>query len=286
MKHNKWITWTMVSVVALVACGTWMVTSCSSKKQPDKEAGDTTPKYLVLYYSQTGSTKAVAEELQQELGADIDSIVPEEPYDGTYEQTIERSQQERQKGITPAVKVLNVNPDDYDVIFLGYPIWFGTYAPPVAGLLNKYDFAGKKVVPFCTFGSGGLETSTENLKQALPKAEIANGYGVRTVRTYAIQKEVNRFLIENGYIEGEVEALADYSEQQPVTDEEKAIFESACGDYKFPLGTPVTVGKRTTADGTDYCYTVKSDRDDVTYNIYVTVGNETDAKPEFTRVVR
>lgn len=279
MKGYKKIVLALAAVAVMAACG--------AKKQSNTQQEESSAtKYLVLYYSQTGTTKAVAEELQKQLGADIDSIVPEEPYAGSYDQTIERGRQERESGATPALKPLNVNPDDYDVIFIGYPVWFGTYALPVASLVKDYDFAGKTVVPFCTFGSGGLEASAADLKNALPEAEVADGYGVRTARMAAVSKEVNRFLVENGYIEGEVEALPDYSEQQPVTDEEKAIFEAACGDYRFPLGTPLTVGKRSTADGTDYLYTVKNANREETAAIYVTVGNGADAKPEFTRIVR
>ncbi len=273
MKGYKKVVSALAAMSVLVACG--------AKKQQDA-----TVKYLVLYYSQTGTTKAVAEELQKALGADIDSITLENPYDGTYDETIERSRQERESGVTPALMPLNVNPDDYDVIFLGYPVWFGTYAVPVAGLLKEYDFAGKKVVPFCTFGSGGLESSAEDLRKALPEAEIADGYGVRTARMAAVPKELSRFLVENGYIDGEVETLPEYSEQQPVTDEEITIFDAACSDYRYPLGTPVTVGKRSTADGTDYVYTVKTGNNDGTATIYVTVGKEEYAKPEFTRIVR
>ena len=64
------------------------------------------------------------------------------------------------------------NLSDYDVIFLGYPIWFGTYAMPIATLVKEQDFAGKTIVPFCTFGSGGLNTSTDALTKALPKAKV------------------------------------------------------------------------------------------------------------------
>lgn len=278
MKNFKRMVWALGAMIALVSCGT--------KKQSDNQTESASSKYLVLYYSQTGVTKTLAEELQRELGADIDSILPENPYDGSYEQTIARGRQERESGVAPVLKPLNVNPDDYDVIFLGYPIWFGTYALPVAGLLDEYDFAEKKIVPFCTFGSGGLESSVSDLKKALPAAEIAEGYGVRTARMEAISQEVNRFLIENGYLEGEVEALPEYSEPLPVTDEDKAVFESACGSYRFPLGTPVTVGKRETAERVDYCYTVKNTDSESTATIYVTVGKEADAKPEFTRIVR
>ena len=94
---------------------------------------------------------------------------------------------------------------------------------------------------------------------------------------------------ENGYKEGTVAQLPAYSAQQPVTDEEKAIFDAACSSYQFPLGTPLTAGKRTTDDSIDYKFTVKSrgmNGEDGTSIIYVTVGKEQGAKPEFTEVVR
>lgn len=121
---------------------------------------------------------------------------------------------------------------------------------------------------------------------------IARSYGcrgVRTARVAAAEKELDRFLKEHGYKKGTVEKLADYSAQQPVTDAEKEIFDAACSSYQFPLGTPQTVGKRQTPDGTDYKYTVKSrgfNGEEATSVIYVTVGKEAGAKPEFTQVVR
>jgi len=220
-------------------------------------------KALVLYYSQTNNTKSVAEELQKQLGADIESVEADKP--------------------------LQSNLSKYDVIFLGYPIWSGTYATPIATLIKANDFAGKTIVPFCTFGSGGLNTSSDALKQALPKATIKPGYGVRAARLAATAKELDRFLKENGYKKGTVKKLPDYSAQKPVTDADKAIFDAACSNYQFPLGTPETVGKRTTDDSTDYKYTVKSrgfDGKEGTTIIYVTVGKQAGAKPEFTEVVR
>ena len=173
-------------------------------------------KALVLYYSETGTTKTVAEEIQAQTGADIEGIEAVVPYSGNFQETIQRSNR-----------------------------WFGTYALPIATLVKEQDFAGKTVVPFCTFGSGGLNTSSVDLKKALPKANIAAGYGVRTARVAAASKELDRFLKENGYKQGTVEKLPDYSVQQPVTDAERAIFDAACSSYQFPLGTPQTFGKRT-----------------------------------------
>ena len=246
-------------------------------------------KVLVLYYSETGTTKAVAQELQKQLGADIEGIEAVEPYSGDFQATIQRGQREMQSGNWPALKALKSKLSKYDVIFLGYPIWFGTYANPIVTLVKSNDFDGKTVVPFCTFGSGGLNTSTDNLKKALPKANIKPGYGVRTARVASAAKELNRFLIENGYKKGTIAKLPDYSAQQPVTEADKAIFDAACSSYQFPLGTPQTVGKRTTDEGTDYKYTVKSrgfDGSEATSTIYVTVPNTGSNKAEFTEVVR
>ena len=246
-------------------------------------------KSLVLYYSETGTTKTVAQELQKQLGADIEVIEAVEPYSGDFMETMQRGQREMQSGETPALKPLKKKITDYDVIFIGYPIWFGTYAMPIATLVKENDFAGKTIVPFCTFGSGGLNTSSDALKKALPKAKVQKGYGVRTARVTAAAKELDRFLKENGYKEGTVAQLPAYSAQQPVTDEEKAIFDAACSSYQFPLGTQLTAGKRTTDDSIDYKFTVKSrgmNGEDGTSIIYVTVGKEQGAKPEFTEVVR
>ena len=251
--------------------------------------GCTKQKTLVLYYSQTGTTQTVAEELQKQLGADIERIEAVVPYDGDFQATIQRGGDELRSGEVPELKPIQANLADYDVIFIGYPIWFGTYARPIATLVKENDFAGKTIVPFCTFGSGGLSTSTEDLKKALPDADIRPGYGVRSARVAAAAKELDRFLKENGFKEGDVAPLPDYSEQQPVTEEDSLIFDAACSGYQFPLGTPQTVGKRQTEESTDYKFTVKSrgfNGEEGTSTIYVTVGNEAGAKPEFTEVVR
>ena len=244
-------------------------------------------KTLVIYYSENGTTKTVAEEIQKQLGADLEAVEAVEPYTGDFGATMQRGNKERQSGQWPAIKPLKKKIADYDVIFLGYPIWYGTLANPMDTLVKAEDFAGKTIVPFCTFGSGGLNTSTADLEKALPKAKVMKGYGVRAARVTKAAKELNRFLIENGYKKGSVEKLADFSEQKPVTEADKKLFDEACSSYQMPLGTPKTVGKRATADGTDYKFGVVSrgmDGKEASSTIYVTV--EKGGKPEFTEVVR
>ena len=246
-------------------------------------------KMLILYYSQTGVTQQVAQLLQQELGADMERIEAVVPYDGDYKATIERSGRERKENILPEIKPLKVNVKDYDVIFLGYPIWFGTYALPMKTFVKYNSLAGKTLVPFCTFGSGGLSSSCADLAKDQPMAKVEKGYGVRAARITSAAKEVNRFLIENGYKSGKVKRLPDYGKQKPVTKADIAVFDAACSGYQFPLGTPLTVGKRKTADSRDYKYIVKSrgmNGEDAMSTIYVTMGKAKGSQPEFTEVVR
>ncbi len=267
----------LAAVLMLAACGN------QNKKETEMK------KYLVIYYSQTGVTRQVALEIARQLNADTLSLQVENPYSGTFDETVARVQNERETGELPRLKPIDVDLSAYETIFLGYPIWFGTYAPPIAALVEQEDFEGKRIVPFCTFGSGGRVNSRDDLTAALPLADVTEAYGVRTVRVDKAPAEVKRFLSENGFLEGETVKLPDFSPQQPVTDEEVALFNAACGSYPFPLGTPVSAGSRTTDQGTDYEFVAESQDSDgntSTMTIYISVGKEEGAVPEFTEVVR
>ena len=170
----------------LIMAATLLVAvSCGAKKES---------KTLVLYYSQGGTTKVVAEAIQQALGADIEEILPVDPYDPDFNATISRGQKEMNEGKFPELEPIKANVKDYDVIFVGFPVWFGTYANPIETLLTTVDFSGKEVVPFCTFGSGGLDTSSKAIAAKLPNATVLPGYGVRAARIDAVPAEVDRFL--------------------------------------------------------------------------------------------
>ena len=252
------------------------------------------PKMLVLYYSQTQTTQQVAEAIANSLGADIEAIECVVPYEGDFNATIARSQQERAEGRVPEIKPLSVNVADYDVIFLGYPIWFGTYAPPVAGLLATVDLSGKKIVPFCTFGSGGLDSSVNDLKANLPDAEILPGYGVRQARIDAAPAEIDYFLKANGFLAGDFTPLADFSETRPVTEEEAAIFDTAVGSYPMISAKAAEVACRAVPGGTEYLFTAQDTprgpmpvaEDAPAHFIKVYVLAEDGKEPVFTQVLR
>lgn len=278
-----------INILLVLAAVTMAAVSCGSKKETPKEEA---PKMLVLYYSQTGNTKAVAEEIANKLGADIEEITMADPYDPDFQATIDRCLKEREQEILPTINPVKADLANYDVIFLGYPVWFGTYAPPVITFLNDADFSGKKIVPFCTFGSGGLESSVKDLVAAEPNAEVLPGYGVRAARLDAMPKEVDNFLKASGFLEGEYTQLADFPEQQEVSADESAIFDAAVDGYPMIHAKAKTVAVRAIPDGTEYLFTaVDLPREDNPkmppageMQVYVTVANG--AAPVFTKVIR
>lgn len=280
MKNTKLILLLAVVTLTAVACG-------SKKESPKEEA----PKMLVLYYSQTGNTKAVAQEIAHKLGADIEEITMIDPYDPDFQATIDRCKKDQEQGVLPEIQPVKADIANYDVIFLGYPVWFGTYAPPVTTFLNGADLSGKKIVPFCTFGSGGLESSAKDLAAVEPNAEILSGYGVRAARLEAMPKEVDNFLKANGFLEGEYVQLADFPTQHEASADETAIFDAAVDGYPMIHAKAKTVASRDLPDGTEYLFTAvnlpREDKPDMpTDEIQVYVTVEKDKAPVFTKVIR
>lgn len=264
-------------------------TLCACSQKPAETATQSTGKSLILYYSQTNATRQVAQLLQQKTGADIDSIVAQQPYNGDFNETIIRCQKEFADSIAPEIKPLSHNIAEYDTIYLGYPVWFGTYAQPVAGLIKSVDLSGKVIIPFCTFGSGGLRTSTSRLATALPQAKLLQGFGIRGARTEAASAELDQFLIRIGVKPGSLQKLPDYGEERKITDADMKVFDAACGSYPMPLGTPVTVCTRETDTATDYEFVTESTTPDgqpMHTRICISVSKAEGAIPEFIEAIR
>ena len=252
--------------------------SCAPKKAD-------APKSLVLYYSQTGTTEKVALAIAEKTGADVEAIDVVNAYDGDYNSTIQRCLQEMQTGTYPELKPLTSDLAEYDVVYIGYPVWFGTYAPPIETLLGTVDLKGKKVVPFCTFGSGGLDTSSNAVIAKLTESEVLPGYGVRAARIDAIDAELDQFLKNGGFIEGEAVAVEEYSAEAPVTEEQAAIFDAAVANYPMIQAKAATVAARKHfLGGQEYLFTAKNVADEATIKVNVLVEEGKD--PVFTQVYR
>lgn len=281
-------------MMLILATVTLAVVSCGPKKETKNEEAtkEEAPKALVLYYSQTGNTKAVAQEIATRIGADTEEIIPVQPYDTGFRATIERCLKEREEGKVIEIQPLTADLAKYDVIFIGYPVWFGTYAPPVATFLDQTDLSGKKIVPFCTFGSGGLDSSVKDMMAKQPNAEILPGYGVRAARMDAVSYEIDQFLKANGFLEGEYVKLEAFPEQHEVSEEEAAIFNAAVDGYPMLNAQAKTVAMRPLPNGMEYLFTAidlpREGRDDMPptgeLQVYVTVVEG--EVPVFTQVLR
>lgn len=126
-------------------------------------------KILVAYFSATGNTTSIAESIADGLSADIYEIVPKEPYtdaDLDYNDDNSRSTLEmNDSSARPEISGTIENFEQYDTIFLGYPIWWGDAPRIMDTFVESYDFTGKKVVPFCTSGGSGIGSSAANLEK-------------------------------------------------------------------------------------------------------------------------
>lgn len=272
-----------LKIMAVALTAMLAAASCGQKKDA--------PKVLVLYYSQTGNTEAVAQQIVTALGADAEEIVAVQPYDGNFEETIQRCMREREEGILPQIQPVQAKIADYDIVFLGFPVWFGTCAMPVLTCLGEIDLAGKKVVPFCTFGSGGLQSSTADIVSKQPQADVLSGYGVRAARMAAMPDELDQFLKAGGFIEGEYVQLEEFPDAREVSEEEAAIFDAAVAGYRMLNAKASKVASREIPGGTEYKFVALTppfgaapDSSMVEITVFVTV-KEGEA-PEFTQVVR
>ena len=158
----------MRKIIALIlALGLVVTLTACSGKAPEVISSD---RILVAYFSASGNTQRVAENLADLLGADIYEIVPEEPYiEADLESTSSYSRPAREQNDAasrPAISGAVENMGDYSAVFLGYPIWWGEAPMIMRTFLESYDFSGKIIVPFCTSANSGLGSSAVNLHGA------------------------------------------------------------------------------------------------------------------------
>ena len=137
-------------------------------------------KIAVVYYSQSkvGNTAIVAKWITKHTGGELVPIETVEAYPDAYGETLKAAKKDMENGGTRAIKSVP-SLDGYDVVFIGSPIWYGTYAPPVAEFFKTHSFAGKTVVPFCTHGGGGAGRYFVDVRKACPAATVKEGLTIR-----------------------------------------------------------------------------------------------------------
>ena len=136
-------------------------------------------KKLVAYFSASGVTKKAAEILAEAAGADLYEISPKIPYttaDLNWMDKKSRSSVEMNDPASrPALADMSAGIDGYDVIFVGFPVWWYTAPAIIRTFLEAYDFSGKVIVPFATSGGSGLGRTAETLQELVPAAVVKDG---------------------------------------------------------------------------------------------------------------
>jgi flavodoxin len=172
-----------------LAAGLGISASSSVAQQRSSEG-----KALVGYFSRTGNTRVIANQIRRALGADLFEIQSAEPYPEDYEATVSQAQRERDTGHEPPLKATVPNIDPYDVIFLGFPIWGMTTPPVIRSFLSNHDVSGKALVPFVTHGGYGLGESMAVVAERAPQARLLEGFSMQADQERETLSRVTRWL--------------------------------------------------------------------------------------------
>ena len=194
-------------LAALPLCG--CAQDAFTTNQTETAAMPATNRTLVVYYSRTGenyavgniaegNTAIVAKMIAARTGADLFEIKTAKAYAADYDTCIEEAKKELRDDARPAIVGDVENFDEYDTVYVGYPIWWGVPPMCVFTFFEKHDWAGKTVKPFCTHEGSGLGGSVRAIKKALPAATVTDGLAIQGQTAQndrpAAQSAVDRWL--------------------------------------------------------------------------------------------
>ena len=136
---------------------------------------------LIAYYSRTGTTQEAADRIAELTGGDLVKLETVQAYPEDYTETTEVAKAELEANARPELSTVIENMDDYDTIYLGYPIWWHYAQMAINTFIESYDLSGKTIIPFCTSASSGIEESVESLRVLYPDYTILDGLKIRDV---------------------------------------------------------------------------------------------------------
>ena len=166
---------------------------------PDSAAEPTGSKTLIAVFSRSGNTMTVANMIQTYTGGDLFEITPAVPYPEDYDTVVDQAKEEQNEQARPAVADTVENWDDYDTVFVGYPIWWSDAPMVVLTFLESYDWNGKTLIPFCTSGGSGFGNSLDSIAASAPGAEILEGFHVLGNQSGSAEPDVRQWLSNLGF---------------------------------------------------------------------------------------
>jgi flavodoxin len=157
-------------------------------------------KILIAYFSHSGNTETAANMIKNILDADLFEINSIKKYSENYHTCTEEAKADQQVDARPELVEYLDNIDDYDVILLGYPNWWSTMPMPVFTFLERYDFSGKTILPFCTHGGGGMGRSESDIQKECQGAVLLKGISLGGSSARNSEKEIREWLAGSGLI--------------------------------------------------------------------------------------
>jgi flavodoxin len=145
-----------------------------------------------------GNTEAAAKVIQKLTGADMFRIHAVKDYPADYSKTTDVAKQELREKARPELSGHVDTMDDYSMIFLGYPNWWGTMPMPVFTFLEGHDFSGKTILPFCTHEGSGLGRSESDIKKICPYATVLNGLSIKGGNVQRAENDISAWLNKSG----------------------------------------------------------------------------------------
>lgn len=133
---------------------------------------------LVVYFSNSGNTEILANFIHNYVGGDIVALEPTDAYPEDYNDLLDVAQVEQQSDARPEFNDLNIDIDDYDTIFIGYPNWWGDMPMIIYTFFDTYDLSGKTIAPFNTSGGSGLSRTVGTIRELEPNATVTEGFTV------------------------------------------------------------------------------------------------------------
>ncbi|MHC1681441.1 MAG: flavodoxin [Clostridiaceae bacterium] len=169
-------------------------------------------KILIAYYSRkgnnyvsdsivnlpVGNTEVAASMIQKITRGNMFHIEGVKPYPKDYTETTNVAKDELLKNVRPELTGKITDMDSYDVIFLGYPNWWGTAPMPVFTFLESYDFSGKTIIPFCTHEGSGMGHSESDIKKSCPDAKLEKGLAIRGSIVKSAEKDIDKWIEKLG----------------------------------------------------------------------------------------
>lgn len=147
----------------------------SSEQNASSTPTEAGTKSLVVYFSWSGNTENVAKSIQSQTDSDIFEIIPATPYSDDYDTVVDLAQEEQRNNARPAISGSIDNINDYDVIYVGFPNWWGDMPMILYTFFDTYDLSGKIVALFCTSGGSGLSNTVNAVKSLEPNATVTEG---------------------------------------------------------------------------------------------------------------